>query len=146
MSNANFANILSKKVEETERPKPIPAGNYVFAILEHEFGESAKKKTPYVRFWCRPMAPMADVDQSILPPTWQEKKMKLDFYLTDDAMFMLREFLEKTLGMSTSGMAYSDLIPATTGQNFVGQVGHEISGDNIYANIVAHTNANQSQG
>lgn len=133
--SANFAEILSKKVEETERPKPLPPGNYVCTVVRHEFGESSQKKTPFVRFWLKHISPMDDVDQSMLPANWQNKESRLDFYLTDDALFRLRDFLEKTLGLSTAGMAYSDLIPATTGMNCIATFKHEINGDNIYSVI-----------
>ena len=134
---ANFAEILSQKVEETERPKPLPPGNYVSTITRHEFGESSKKQTPYVRFWLRPVSPMEDVDQEALGniKNWDQKELRLDFYLTDDAMFRLRDFLEKSLGLSTAGMSYSEMIQATTGMSCLAQIQHEINGDNIYATI-----------
>lgn len=137
MTTANFSAILSQKVEETERPKPLPAGNYVSTIVKHEFGESSQKKTPYVRFWIRPNSPMDDVDQELLAQVknWNSKEFRLDFYLTEDAMFRLREFLEKTLQLNTSGMAYSDLIPSTTGMMLIATFGHDINGDSIYATI-----------
>lgn len=138
----NFAEILSKKVEETERPKPLPAGNYVASIVKHEFGESSQKKTPYIRFWLRMMSPMDDVDQSLLPNNWQQKELRLDFYLTDEAMFRLKDFLEKTLQMSTAGLAYSEIIPATTGMSCLATIKHEINGDQIYS-VIGDTAAAQ---
>lgn len=137
MTTANFSAILSQKVEETERPKPLPAGNYVSTIVKHEFGESSQKKTPYVRFWVKMQAAMDDVDQTLLAEVknWNQKELRLDFYLTEDAMFRLRDFLEGTLQLSTGGMAYSDLIPTTTGMSMISTIAHEINGDSIFATI-----------
>ena len=63
------------------------------------------------------------------------KEMRLDFYLTENALFMLRDFFEKTMKFSVSGVTFSEMIPATSGQHFLGTVTQEINGDRIYSNI-----------
>lgn len=137
---ANFNAILDKQVESAERPKPMPTGTYTFIVKSHTFDESSQKKTPFVRFMCSPMAPGEDVDPAALAEieNWNQKEMKLDFYLTDDAIYRLREFAEQC-GIGISGRTFADIIPELTNTQFLGEVGHEISKKNpeeVYANIV----------
>jgi len=133
----DFNALLSTKVEETQKPKPMPVGTYVSSITRHEFGESKNKKTPYVRFFHKPLSPMPDVDTEALNalPNWQDKEFRNDFYLTDDAMFRLRDFLENSLKMPVAGMTYSEMIPATTGMSCLVKIKHEINGEDIFATI-----------
>ena len=46
----NFSKLLSTKVEDARRPRPLPVGAYMGVIDRHEFGESSKKKAFYTRF------------------------------------------------------------------------------------------------
>ena len=133
----DFTTILNKQVDSVERPKPLPAGTYTFVVVRHEFGLSAKKQTPQVEFACRPMAPGADVDAALLPPGWQSRETGVTFYLTDAALFRLREFLEQ-LGLRTQGRPFSEVIPETTNSQFLGTVTHDVSQRNnkdVFANI-----------
>jgi len=75
------------------------------------------------------------VDTELLPEGCQQKEMRLTFYLTENALFMLRDFFEKTMKFSVNGVTFSDLIPGTTGQHFLGTVTQEVSGDRIFSNI-----------
>jgi len=135
--STNFAALLGQNVEAAERPKPLPMGTYTFVVKKHEFGESTQKKTPFVAFTVSPLALGADVDQALLPPNWTAKEMTLNYYLTPDAMFRLREFLEH-LGIKISGRTFADAIPETMNQQFQGSVIHETSTRDpnaVYANI-----------
>lgn len=122
----DFTSLLNAPVDSAERPKPLPTGTYTFVIKGHGFDKSKNKQTPFVRFMCSPVAPGEDVDTAALPDNWQTKEMRLDFYLTQDAMFRLREFLEN-LGMNTSGRPFSQVIPETTNATFLGTVVHKFN-------------------
>jgi len=139
----DFVDLLSKNVEDVERPKPLPMGNYIFNVVKHDFDKSARKQTPYVRFTATPISPLDDVDQELLPENWNQKTMRVDYYLTDDALFRLKDFLEK-LGLSLSGRTFAEVIPETTNCQFIGTVTHETSTKNpedIFANITDVTAA-----
>lgn len=140
----DFSAILSRTVDTAEKPKPLPVGHYRFAIKGFEFLESSQKKTPYVQFQCAPLAPEEDVD----PTMFEEfggvaklgnKSLRLDYYLTEDALFRLREFLEDTMGLSCQGRSFGEVIPEVKDLEFIGQVAHKASqdGKDTYANIVA---------
>lgn len=135
-SDVNFEALLSQNTDEVEKPKPLPAGTYQMAVKEHAFDTSSKKGTPYVRFQLTPVAPGEDVDQELLAQVnnWNQRSMKVDFYLTQDAVWRLKDFLE-ACGINTSGRTFAELIPETAGAFVSAFVKHEISGEDTYANI-----------
>ena len=49
------------------------------------------------------------------------RKMSTDFYLTPDARFRLKDFLQ-SLGMKTEGSTFDELIPDTVGQSIIAYV------------------------
>lgn len=137
--SGKFASILSRRSGEAERPKPLPPGNYEFLITDYEFDESRRKKTPFVRFDCRPVSAHDDVEQDDLPTNWNEKTTRHTFYMTDDALYRLDEFLADVLGIELSGREYNETIPEAINQSFVGEITHSVpEGDNPpYANITS---------
>jgi len=114
-------------------------GTYCFIVKEHEFGESTQKVTHYVEFRCTPVTPGDDVDMDALNlvTKWNEKTMRATFYLTDDSMFRLKDFLQHC-GLDTDGHTLGELIPETTNAMFSGYVEHTVSNkdnETIFANI-----------
>jgi len=113
--------LLTKEVDKAERPKPIPVGTYSMLIGAHKFGESSKKKTPFVEFELSFIEAGADVDREALAEVEAQKPLSerqhsATFYLTENAMFMLKEFLE-TVGLEIgAGRTFQDAIPETRGQ------------------------------
>lgn len=136
MTDVNFEELLGQNTDEVEKPKPLPAGTYQMAVKEHAFDKSSKKGTPYVRFQLTPIAPGEDVDADLLAqlPNWQQKSIKADFYLTTDAIWRLKDFLE-SCGVNCSGRTFAELIPEATGAYVSAFVKHEINGEDTYANI-----------
>lgn len=135
--STDFAALLNVNADDIQPPKPLPPGPYTFIVKSHDFGESQQKKTPFVRFIVKPVAPGAGVDTSLLPEGWQEKEMRLDYYLTQDAMFRLKDFLEH-LRLNISGRTIASVIPETINQQFIGNVAHKISEKDkksVFANI-----------
>ncbi len=116
----DLSTLLDKEVEKTERPKPIPVGTYRMMVGGHKFGESSKKKTPLVAFELSFVEALEDVDTEALAAVEEQKplgdrQIEEPFYMTESAMFRLKEFLE-ALGMSIAGgRTYSEVIPETRG-------------------------------
>ena len=127
--------LLSRPAEAFVPPPVLPVGTYDFVISKHEFGESSQKKTPYVRYHLRPTAPHEDVDQEALTAYGPfNKDMRLDFYLTEDALFRLREFHEK-LELNTK-LPLNELIPSAVNVGVTAAVSHRNGNDNRpYAEI-----------
>lgn len=147
MANPNFGSILDRQSTDIERPKPHPIGNYLFVVKGvPEYGESAQKKTPFVRFTCAPMQAMDDVDADDLEAflarkdgskrTLPDMTKPLTFYITEDATWRLVKFLDDC-GAGEPSMSIRERIDNSSGCQFVGTIKHEASDDGtaIYANI-----------
>lgn len=132
MTTVNFAELLKRQVDKTERPPVFPIGPYDGVVTGHEFLTSSKKKTPFVRFWVKLLAPREGVDEELFEQAGGMEKLngrkpiRYDFYLTDDALYRLREFLENGLQMESSGRAYDEMIPETTNATFIPLLSHDI--------------------
>jgi len=137
---ANFTNILSKPASDFERPKPLPQGTYLMMVKPgYRLDESTKKKTPFVEFLCDVVEATDDVDAGELAEMGgvAGKVTKATFYLTDEAAYRLREFLE-TLGLDTTKPT-DQILDDAAGQQFLGTIVHEPSqdGQSIFAKLGA---------
>jgi hypothetical protein len=114
----DFSKLLQKSVTSAERPKPKAAGSYLGVVNKFEFGESAQKKTPYVRFHVNSVAPGPEVDMEensrngVDLSKWAPHK---DYFLTEDALYRLREFLE-SCGIPVEGRSFNETIPEAVGK------------------------------
>ena len=108
---SDFRSLLDTPMDEIERPKPLPAGTYFGVVKTNKFDESSNKKTPYVRFSIQATAAGEDIDQNDLEGVELGKKtFNKDFYLTPEARYRLKDFLE-SLGISTQGRSLGECIP-----------------------------------
>ena len=115
MTTVNWDEILSKKTDEISRPETVPVGTYIGVITEFKLDTSKNKGTPYCRYSIRPISPQGDVDQDALTKfggieKLASKLLNLDYYLTPDAQYRLKEFLER-LGVGISGRSLQAVIP-----------------------------------
>ena len=130
MDDVNFNELLGVQVQSVERPKNFPVGLYTSIVVNHEMGKSSRKETPYVRFPIKLLGPGEDVDQELFEEAGgmeelnARKPLNLDFYLTKDAIYRLREFLEDTLDLSCSGRNFDEVIPETTNAQLTVVIGH----------------------
>ena len=136
----DFQSLLDKPADTYEPPKALTAGSYIFGVKSFKFDKSAQKKTDFVQFLCVPIQPLEDVpmDELALVDKWQEKEMKLDFYLTPDAMHRLGTFLVDTMEVQ-KGVPTREQIQMAVGGQFMGMVAHQPSNRDpsvVYANIV----------
>lgn len=147
MANPNFAGILDRQSGDVERPKPLPIGPFVWKVKGlPEFGESNTKKTPYVEFTCIPLSATDEVDPEALEEALirkSGKKMlsdmvqKLTFYLTEDALWRLKEFLVDTLKIEEGDKTLAAMISEAPNSEFIGEIRHAPTkdGKGVYANI-----------
>ena len=136
--DATFENLLSTPMDSVEKPKPLPPGGFLFNVKGQEFGESSQKGTPFVKMLCTPMSPLEDVDTELLAQVngWQKKELPLTFYLTEDSIFRLKDFLDHC-GVSIAGRTFKEALPDVINQQFTGMIIHEQSTKNktdIYDN------------
>lgn len=106
----DFKLMLSKPAESVEKPKPLLPATYTGVISQREYGESAKKKTPYVRFTMRITGVGEGVDATILDGVdLSKKQLKKDYYLTPDAEYRVVEFSE-SCGNTRQGRTLAEMI------------------------------------
>ena len=122
---ASFSAILDTQMSEVERPKPIPVGHYI-AMVDGRYKQdvSAQKQTPYVEFQMKLIKALDDVDAddlkaALTKPSGQStplnaKSLRNTYYLTEDSLFRLKDFLED-LGLDVNGKTFSELLDETAG-------------------------------
>jgi hypothetical protein len=133
-----FSAILDKPFDEIDRPKPLPVGTYVCIVQgQPRFDKSARKGTDFVEFTLKPLAALDDVDADDLEAAGgiAEKTIRHTFYLTEDAIYRLKEFLLDHLGIEADNA--SDAIPLTPGRQVLVSIKHQASDDGtrVYANV-----------
>lgn len=127
----DFTSLLEKKLDDVEAPALLPQGSYVMTIAGYRTGESAKKKTPYVEFDLKISSAMDDVDQEELAKVknLQDKTLKTQFYLNEDALFRLKDFCKKT-GVPTEGKSFTEILSEIAGAQLIGIVNHRVNPEN----------------
>lgn len=119
----DYAALLSVDADEVKRPPALPPGTYDVVItrdgqgatLPYEFGETKNKNTPYCRVFVKVLGPTADVDPALAAEIKFPKEIRRDFFLTPDAMFMLKEFLE-ACSIDMTGRKLNDCLPEVAGK------------------------------
>lgn len=121
----DFKQLLSRPLNTVEKPKPLPSGTYFGTVGAFQLGESRDKKTPYVEFQITLQEAGPDVDAESLatavgtPPDFSKKKKNLrsTFYLTEDSLYRLKEFLSG-LGVEDGNgtRSFNEMLPETTGR------------------------------
>lgn len=101
----NFGSILDRKPTAIERPKVLPVGSYIAVVQGMpRQDKSTKKQTPYYEYTCKYLQAMDDVDPDDLSAaltradgtkkTLGDMTQKLTYYITEDAIWRLKQFLE----------------------------------------------------
>jgi len=144
MPDPSFEALLNTQVEDAERPPPMPEGTWTFQIKTHRHMNSSRKGTPGVEFEVTPTGWDDDVDADEVAAYTEKVDLKekkiagndTTFWITKDALPMLRDFLEK-MGLDTNSRTFKQCLPDTTGCQVKGLVRHNPGDDgNTYANIV----------
>ena len=140
MSTAmNLDAILSKKAEDVKPPSVLPPGGYVFRIMDYITDRPAQSGTPAVRF--NVQAEMAtDVDASVLAEAGIEfpAKMEHAFFITENSLFRLKDFLEKDLLIVDNGRTIGEMLPEAQGKLFRANIIHRPGQGNIAGKMFAN--------
>ena len=127
----DFNSILNKKVNEVEAPAQLPVGSYLMTPVSYQFGTSQKQQTPFIKFELGVISAGEDVDPEALSKVknLQEKKVNTTFYITEDSLFRIKDFLEKC-GVDVSGeQTLNELIPTVIGTQVYGILKAEQAND-----------------
>lgn len=142
MAKVNFADILKNAtVGEIEKPKPMPEGSYQALIKSIETGQTTgEKQTPYLQVNMEIVGALDDVDQAALQAFGpvNGKKVKTEFYLTDDALFRLQDFILDHVGLDLKGQTLDQAVGQLVNNTVGVHMKHSISKkDNVtvYSNV-----------
>lgn len=114
----DYRALMKVSSEDVERPVIYPSGYYKGIIRDFGFGNSSKKKTPFVEVQCDVYGPIKldDDDAELDGMDFTEgKRMSVTYYLSPKAKFMLTDMLDAVLGESPGAMA-DDRIDDIKGQ------------------------------
>jgi len=133
MNKPNFSDLLNEPASDVERPKPLPPGTYRCMVVgQPTTGESSQKKTPFIQFTLKPLEAQSDVDPDDLDAMGGlgEKMIYSDrFYLTKDAKYRLKEFLEDC-GIDSEDVTLEEMVMNAPNQEVLIRLGHEATLDN----------------
>lgn len=149
MNQPSFAPILDRAPTDIEPPKVLPVGSYSWIIRGvPRFDKSAQKKTDFVEFTVVPQAALDDVDQETLTEALtkkngekvalESKSQRLTYYLTEDAIYRLKDFLKHCgFDVDDADASLRQMINESPNRTFGGYVSHKPSddGERMYANI-----------
>jgi hypothetical protein len=132
---ANFEDILNRPSEDIKPPVTLPMGSYHTVVIGMpEQGKSSKKKTDYLKFVHRVVAPLSDVDPEAIEAfqvdgeTISGQEIDNTFYITDKSAFMLKEFIENC-GVDLTGKSLVEGIEEVPNREVVIHIKHETSED-----------------
>lgn len=113
MAKPNLKGLLSKPSGNFERPQALPAGDYTAVLGTYGQGTSRQKQTPFIEFPARLTGIFEDsVEEADLPAGFSFDKgrnVKARFFITDDATYILVEFL-KSLGIEDDGKTVMEML------------------------------------
>lgn len=123
----DFTKLLSRPAGEAKKPPILPAGDYPGIIKAWKTGESRQNRTPFVSFTLGLMAFPADLDEADTQGIDLEKRqLSRDFYITEDALYRLDEFIH-SCGVETTGRAYEEVLPELIGAAVLVEVSQYIN-------------------
>lgn len=116
----DLGSLLKKPAGQAKKPPALDAGNYPGIVKGFEIGDQNKNKTPYVRFqvgllgWPEGAEADAEIDLS-------KRQLRRDYFLTDDALWRLDEFI-RSCNIESNGRSYEEVLPELTGAHVVVEV------------------------
>lgn len=132
----NVSDFLNMPSGKSVRPVALPIETYSGIITSFERGESRQRKTPLVRFNVRLLDWPASIPESarmqpdgdgvLQPIDLSKKTFRSDFFITEDALFRLDDFL-RSCGIEPDGTPYGALCARTIGARVSVEMGQYIS-------------------
>lgn len=123
----DFRNLLKgTNMDEVKRPPPLPGGTYHGQIVKYSYGKSKEKGTAFAQFEVQLTSAGPDVDQEELTSQnidLSKKKMTIDFYLTPDSLYRVKEAME-SCKIDTKGKSLEETIPEMMGKSVIVMAKH----------------------
>lgn len=139
-SRPSFGALLNTSPSETERPKPLPQGSYVAMVQGlPRMDKSRQKQTEFVEFTLKLLSAGEDVDAEELAAMGglADKTIKDTYYLTDNSLWRLKDFLSNCGIDVDNAESYSTAIEETPSCQVGIFIKHEASqdGQSIFARV-----------
>ena len=121
----DFGTLLRKPAGQAPKPVALESGNYPGRVKSFEPGNQNKNKTPYIRFhvaitdWPEGAEPQTNDKGEVLDLS--KRQFRRDFYLTDDSLSRLDDFLS-SLGIELTDRSYEECLPETLGQEVLVEI------------------------
>lgn len=132
----DFTQWLAKPAGKAVRPPALPVEKYPGKVQAYEYGDQNNNHTPYCRYQLSLTAWPEDLPESKkfykdregneIPINLNRMRLRKDFYLTDEALWRLDEFL-RSCGISTEGKTYQEVCPQVVGTNVMVEVQHYLN-------------------
>lgn len=126
----DFTSILSRRVEDVEKPKPRPVGTYrgsIQGMYQQKTVKVQGEDRGIISFKVKMQVPHDDVDQEALSEageisTWPP--MNHDIWAdTPEGEWQLRQFLTDVLGIEGEG-SFGEMLAQTPGRQLNATLGH----------------------
>ena len=144
MAKPDFTSVLDMMPDEIEAPKPLPPGDYVVTITGHT-QDVAQTGTKYIQFLATPVEALPNVDEDWLKEAMTKldgsmKKLsdftlRIRFYDTKDAGFMLKEFLIDDVGLDPGDRSIGQMVEAAVNSQVVVTVKHASRDGRTFVNV-----------
>lgn len=136
----NFADILNRSADDVRPPPVLPQGPYLTIVqgLPEQF-LSSRQKTPGLRFTLKIISALEGVDEEAVAGIEGGvvgKTIKNELYLTDNSLFMLKNFFEHC-GIDVAGKSMGELIDETPNREVVAYIKHDMIGEGDEARPIA---------
>lgn len=133
MAQANFGAILDKAPSDIKPPEALPVGTYLCVVQGMpRYDKSTKKGTEFAEYTLVILQPGEDVDDAALAGVAggiKGKTIKATYYLTDGAIWRLKEFLEHCGLDVENAESLRELMEQPNGQQVWAVIKHEPATD-----------------
>jgi hypothetical protein len=141
--SANFMEILNKPFDDIKPPKPLPVGTYLCLVDgQPDYRRLGKDQNGAAIFKFKPIQADADVDQADLLEALEGKALsevsfQTTFWITEKALYRLKDFLNNALGIEGNGRQLPEVIPEAAGKQVKVTIGHRPGDDGkaMYADV-----------
>ena len=117
----SYKDLLKARPADIKAPEPIPPGPFKVKVASFEFGTFGKKNTECVNFSLRLQEPGDEVDPDLLEAAKDDlakAKPTHRIYLTEDSLWVLKNFLVDTLGIPEAD-SLEEMMAQTIGKEFI---------------------------
>jgi hypothetical protein len=142
---SNFQDLLDKKMDDIEKPKPLPVGSYICMVDgAPEITTIGQKQTDAIIFKMKVMQAGEDVNTDLLEEAGGvgNKTLRLTQFLTEDSLHRVKRFLNEHLEIDAD-LSVRAAIAEAPGRTCICVVKHRPSqdGQDLYAEIASTAKA-----